>query len=92
MMTLHISGDSGFDADVVAKPRHILLFERTSGIKFSQLEDEVSMETIYKIGHLVMKMTHPEDTPAKLADFEKTFDVLPVGGEDEAPDPTPAGA
>lgn len=91
MLTLHITGDNGFDAEVVAKPRHILAFERATGTKFSDLEDEVSMATIYQLAHLVMKIQHPQDTPVKLAEFEETFDVLPVGGED-APDPTPAGA
>ncbi|MBN9739549.1 hypothetical protein DMP23_00255 [Amycolatopsis sp. A1MSW2902] len=91
MLTLKITGDNGFDNEVVAKPRHILAFERATGIKLSDFEDEISMETVYRLGHLVMRMTHPEDTPAKLADFEETFDVFPVGGDDE-PDPGPAGA
>lgn len=91
MFTLQITGDNGFDAEVVAKPRHILAFERAHGIKLSELEDEISMATLYKLGHLVMKIVHPDETPAKLADFEKTFDVFPVGGDDE-PDPGRAGA
>ena len=91
MLTLQITGDNGFDAEVVAKPRHILAFERATGTKFSDLEDEVSMATIYQLAHLVMKIQHPQDTPVKLAEFEETFDVLPVADE-AAPDPTPAGA
>ncbi|WIY05461.1 hypothetical protein QRX60_17020 [Amycolatopsis mongoliensis] len=91
MLTLHITGDNGFDAEVVAKPRHILAFERATGTKFSELEDEVSMATIYQLAHLVMKIQHPQDTPVKLAEFEETFDVLPVADE-QTPDPTPAGA
>jgi hypothetical protein len=46
------------------------------------------MEALYQLAHLVMKILHPADTPAKLAEFEESFDVLPVGGEDA--DPTPA--
>lgn len=89
MLTLHITGDNGFDAEVVAKPRHILLFERATGIKLSELENEISMETFYKLAHLVMKVLHADQTPEKLSDFEETFDVLPVGDE-EPEDPTPA--
>jgi hypothetical protein len=89
MITLRITGDGGFDAEVVAKPRHFLAFERATGVKFSDFEDGVSMATLYQLAHLVMKILHPGDTPAKLAEFEKTFDVLPV--EDEVPPgPTPA--
>ncbi|MEV6879546.1 hypothetical protein [Amycolatopsis sp. NPDC051128] len=89
MITFQITGDSGFDAEVVVKPRHFLLFERATGVKFSQFEDEVSMATLYQLAHLVMKLLHPKDTPAKLGEFEKTFDVLPL--EDaEPPGPTPA--
>ncbi|MBB4689827.1 hypothetical protein [Amycolatopsis jiangsuensis] len=91
MLTLKITGDNGFDDEVTAKPRHVLLFERVSGIPFSQLEDGISMANLYQLGHLVMKMTHPDVTPMKLSEFEETFDVLPVGGEQE-PDPGHAGA
>lgn len=91
MFTMKVSGDNGFDAEVVAKPRHLLVFERATGIKLAELENEISMATFYKLAHLVMKMQHPDETPAKLADFEKTFDVFPVGGDDE-PDPGRAGA
>jgi len=89
MLTLHITGDNGFDAEVVAKPRHILAFERATGTKFSELENEVSMATLYEIAYLVMKIQHPDAVPRKLAEFEKTFDVLPVEDE-EPPGPTPA--
>lgn len=90
MITLQITGDSGFDAEVVVKPRHFLLFERATGVKFSDFEEGVSMATLYQLAHLVMQILHSADTPAKLAEFEETFDVLPVG--EEPPDPTPAGA
>jgi hypothetical protein len=89
MMTLQITGDNGFDAEVVAKPRHLLLFERATGTKLSDFEEGVSMATLYQLAHLVMQMLHPADTPVKLAEFEETFDVLPVQ-EEEAPGPTPA--
>ncbi|MEV6646053.1 hypothetical protein [Amycolatopsis sp. NPDC051371] len=89
MITLQINGDSGFDAEVVVKPRHFLLFERATGIKFSDFEDGVSMETLYRLAHLVMQMLHHKETPVKLEEFEQTFDVLPVGDE-EPPGPTPA--
>lgn len=90
MMTLKISGDNGFDAEVVAKPRHILAFERATGTKLSDFEDGVSMATLYQLAHLVMKIQHPADTPIKLAEFEETFDVLPVEEAEEPPGPTPA--
>ncbi len=88
MITLQINGDSGFDAEVVVKPRHFLLFERATGIKFSDFEDGVSMADLYRLAHLVMKILHPQGTPAKLDEFEETFDVLPVGEKET--DPTPA--
>lgn len=90
MFTLKITGDNGFDAEVVAKPRHLLVFERATGIKLGDLEDEISMETFYKLAHLVMKIEHPDDTPAKLAEFETTFDVLPLDGEQAETGPTSA--
>jgi hypothetical protein len=89
VITLQINGDSGFDAEVVVKPRHFLLFERATGVKFSDFEEGVSMATLYQLAHLVMQMLHPKDTPAKLSEFEETFDVLPVSDE-EPPGPTPA--
>lgn len=91
MMTMQITGDNGFDAEVVAKPRHLLAFERATGTKFSDFEDGVSMAMIYQLAHLVMKMLHPDDTPVKLSEFEEAFDVLPLADE-QTPDPTPAGA
>lgn len=90
MFTLKITGDNGFDGEVVAKPRHLLVFERATGIKLGDIEDQISMETFYKLAHLVMKIQHPDETPAKLAEFEKTFDVLPLDSQEEEAGPTNA--
>ncbi|QRP48006.1 hypothetical protein [Amycolatopsis sp. FDAARGOS 1241] len=92
MISLHISGDNGFSGDVEVKPRHFLLFERATGTKFAELEEDgASMELIYKLGHFMMKLQHPDQTPKKMAEFETTFDVLPIADEEPA-GPTPAGA
>ena len=89
MMTLKISGDNGFDAEVVVFLWFFLVFVWVSRITLSDFDEGVSMADLYRLAHLVMKIQHPQDTPAKLEEFEETFDVLPVQ-EEEAAGPTPA--
>jgi hypothetical protein len=89
MLTLKVTGDDGFDETIVAQPRDILLFERTSKVAFYALDGSLSLTHVYKIAFFAFKRTYPELAPAKLAELEEGYDVLLVPGDDEEDeDPT----
>ncbi|WP_329069003.1 hypothetical protein [Amycolatopsis sp. NBC_01480] len=83
MLTLKITGDDGFDETIVAQPRDILLFERTTKVSFYALESSLSMAHVYKIAFFAFKRTYPELAPAKVTELEEGYDVLLVPGDDE---------
>lgn len=92
MIEFVLTNDAGEEHKLTAKPRDILNWERTTkGAKFSDFENGVSLEDLYKVAYLAAKRSLPDLVLGQSqADFENTYDVLP-SGEDET-DPTPEGA
>lgn len=92
MIDFILTNDAGEEHKVTAKPRDILLWERTTkGAKFSDFEKGVSLDDLYKVAFLATKRTRPEIlTGLTQANFEEAYDVLPTG--DDETDPTPEAA